>query len=134
VTLKNKLIFKDMKIKQLFLISGLLLVGVVFSETWGQSNIRALFKKCETLDDVSISRVRNRSEGSEKVITSVNFKNNPQLVQEFLDACKKDEAEATQIIEEKKGGKMVPNFYRFGNTTFTFSYRDDGASATLIDN
>jgi hypothetical protein len=109
------------------------------SEIQAQTNIKALFRKCETMDGVEMSRIRNRDEGKEKTLTSVSFKNNEQLLKEFQDACKKDEGEVTQVIETKVNGKLVPNFYRFDNATFSYDVSKDEngqttVSATLIEN
>ncbi|MDR2969954.1 MAG: DUF5024 domain-containing protein [Tannerellaceae bacterium] len=128
-----------MKTKHLFLVVILLFTGSMASEIQAQSNIKALFRKCEAMDDVEMSRIRNRDEGKEKTITGVTFKNNEQLLKEFQDACKKDEGEARFISEEKVDGKMVPKFYRFDNATFSYDVNKDGngqttVSATLIEN
>jgi len=120
-----------MKTKHLFLVVLFLLSGSVVSEIQAQTNIKAVIKKCETLDNVDMSRVRNK----ERVITSVNFKNNDALMNEILDALKKDETTAEQIIESKVNGKMVPTFYRFDKGTFSLNIDQEKktVSATLIE-
>ncbi|MDH6534433.1 DUF5024 domain-containing protein [Parabacteroides sp. 52] len=127
-----------MKTKHFLLIALLLITGSVCSEIYGQTHIKALVKKCETMDNVELSRVRDRdpAKNRQRTVTSIMFKNNEELLDLFIEAAKKDEADATQIIESKVNGKMVPSFYRFGNTSFSISQKKDGnaVSISFIEN
>jgi len=118
-----------MKTKHLFLVIVLLLTGSGLNAIQAQDNVKAVMKKCESMDGVSMSRVRNRDGGKERQIVSLNFKNNPQLVNEFIEALKRDEDQATQIIESKENGKLTPTYYRFAKVAFSFNIDKAGTGA-----
>lgn len=120
-----------MKANYLVLIV-LLCLGSMATEVRAQENIKALMQKCESMEDVQMSRIRNKSGGgTEKVILSLSFKNNPQLLNAFAEACKKDEENASQIIESKVNGKLVPTFYKFGKASFSLSIDKEGTGASV---
>lgn len=125
-----------MKTKHVFLVVLMLLAGSFSVNMMAQDNLRALVKKCETLDEVDMNIVRQRNNNLKmtQVITSLTIKNNPALVKEFLEAFKKDEPSATQAIENKKNGKLQPSYYQFNGVSFSFSQSDEGkASITMIE-
>lgn len=127
-----------MKTKHVFIVALLLLIGNFSFELMAQETLKALFKKCETLDNVDMNIVRQRNPETKavsQVITSVTIKDNPTLVKEFEEAFRKDEPNATQVIENKKNGKLRPSFYQFGRVSFSYSESSSGkVSITMIEN
>lgn len=130
-----------MKTKKTILAMAVLLIGSITMSLQAQESLNALFKKCESMDNVNINVIydKNReTKKTEKIIKTIGFKNNPQLVNEFLAAFNKDKEAAYQVIEEKKKGKIMPSFYRFakgkGDVSFTFSMSDENeVSVTMIE-
>lgn len=123
-----------MKTKNVFLIAVLLLIGSFSIESMAQENLAALVKKCESMESVQMSVVRRRDTPKGKItktITSIQFNSNQALVNEFLAAFKKDEESATQAIDDKKNGRMVPSFYRFDDVSYSFSINGDGDGAHI---
>ncbi|MDL2265198.1 DUF5024 domain-containing protein [Parabacteroides sp. OttesenSCG-928-G07] len=126
-----------MKTRHLFLAILLLFAGSMFTEMQAQSNIKALMKKCETMDNVDVTRIQNRTTGGKgTIITNIKFTNNRELLNEFIEALKKDDTEATYITESKVNGKMIPTFYRFKNATYFIKIdeSENGASISLNEN
>jgi hypothetical protein len=101
----------------------LLIVGSFLANVYAQEHILAFIKKCVSIESVDMTSIR--SKGEESLIT-VSFKNNEALVNEFLAAIKADEAEATDIIERKIKGKMVPTMITFSDVAFSFHVSDEG--------
>lgn len=118
-----------MKAKQMICIALCLIVGSILGELHAQEHIKAVINKCVAMDEVEVTRIRNK----ERTVTTINFKNNDALVNEIAAACQKDESKAEQVIERKVNGKMVPNFYRFEKGSFSFKVEEKGVSATLIE-
>ncbi|MDU1903803.1 MAG: DUF5024 domain-containing protein [Dysgonomonas sp.] len=123
-----------MKAKNLIILILLVLAGGLSSDVFAQENLKAFVVKCESNESVKMTVVRQRNPNTKKVtqvITSISIKSNPTLVNELLAAFKKDEENTTQSIETKKNGKIVPEYYSFGNTSYSLSIKDDGSSASL---
>lgn len=123
-----------MKKKNVFLVMILLIAGSLSSEVMAQKTINALVKKCESIDGVDMNIVKNRDRKTkqvEKTIINLTIENNPSLVKEFIAAFEKDEPDAYQIIQDKKNGKIIPQFYRFEGVSYSFSMSDNGKSATV---
>ncbi|HCO66216.1 MAG TPA: hypothetical protein DIT04_00410 [Dysgonomonas sp.] len=116
-----------MKTKILLII--LLFIATFSTDIFAQQHIQAVIKKTESIESVEMTVVRRRNSETkqlERVITTINIKSNPSLINEFIDAFKKDEANATQAIDKKKNGRMIPEFYRFGNFSYSFSIKNNG--------
>ena len=110
-----------------------MITGVISADVSAQEAIRAVIKKCETMEDVKISVIRNKDKATKKVtqvITDVSFKNNEALSKEILAAFEKDKDKSDQEIEEWAGGRLKEMLYRFGYSYYTFSQKEDG-SCTL---
>ncbi len=126
-----------MKMKGIVISMLLLLIGSICAEVSAQENIEAVIRKCESMESVNMTVVRNRDPKTKKLqqtITSISIKNNPALVNELVAALKKDEPNATQAIDRKKNGKIVPQYYSFGSISYSFSLKEDGnASISVID-
>jgi len=131
-----------MKLKNVLAILTIVTASCFSATVSAQEHLNALMKKCETMDDVSLDVVQQRSSTTKKIsqiIKTVMIKNNKALVDDFLKAFQADKENAIQAIESKKaGGKMVPSFYQFGGKGDSVSYSFDlskdgnGATVTLI--
>jgi len=126
-----------MKAKNIILIASILFIGSLFNDLSAQQNLEALVKKCETMESVSMTVIRNKDSDKKvaQIITSIDIKSDPQLVNEFIEAFKKDEPNSTQSIDGKDGSRIVPQYYSFGNVSYSFSSKNgEKASISVIDN
>lgn len=124
-----------MKAKSVIVL--ILLIGGFCLDISAQQNIKAVVKKCESMESVEMTVIRKRNKDTkqlEKAITTINFKSNPSLVDEFVQAFKQDEPSATQVIDKYVNGKLVPQFYRFDGVSVSFSLDENGnASISVIE-
>lgn len=127
-----------MKTKYLLVIALIMAAGCFSTTVSAQSNLNALMKKCETMNDVNMDVVQQRNPKTKKIsqiIKTVMIKNNKTLVDDFLKAFQTDKNDATQAIESKRNGRMMPSFYQFTTGGVDISYsitvKDDGNSATV---
>jgi hypothetical protein len=120
-----------MKTKVLALAVVMALTSLV-STVSAQERIYALFKKCETMENVEMNVIREKnSEGKlAPSITTVRIRDNEALVNEFLAAFKAEEPNITSIIENKRSGKLMPTLIKFDSITFSI-HINDKANATI---
>ncbi|MDR0699127.1 MAG: DUF5024 domain-containing protein [Tannerella sp.] len=127
------------RIKLLF---GLIwLLGFFSIEASAQEAVKALIKKCESMDmvDINIIRTRDRDTKEVRSVTTVRIESNPVLVKEFQDAFQKaydtDFSKSKDVADKevinKRGGKIVNLLYKYDNVTYSFSVMDDGKSASV---
>lgn len=129
-----------MKSGKVLAVAALLLVGSVLTGVQAQEHLKALVKKCESLDKVDMDVIydKNReTKKTEKVIKSLSF-TDAQLMNEFLAAFEKDKEAAYKVIETKKKGKIQPSYYCFfsgtTDTAYSFDVRDSGkVSVSVIE-
>ena len=116
-------------------IMTLLLVMSSFSmELVAQKNLDALVKKCETMSSVSMEYVRKKNQQTKKLETkviSITIYNDQALVDEFLDAFKKDEDNVLSVIENKEKGGRFNLFYKFESVSYSIDYMKDKKSASI---
>ena len=77
--------------------------------------------------DVIYDKDRKTKKPVKEVITiTFSKKDNPKLLDEFLNAFRKDKEAAYKVIESKIDGKVIPSFYRFaaGTSDISFSLDD----------
>jgi len=125
-----------MKTKIIFSFLFFLLIGGIYNDAMAQKNIAAVVSKCESIESVKMTIVRNKNKEKKttQIITSIDIQDNPALVNEFLEAFRKDEPDAKQSIDTKKNGKIIPEFYSFDDVSYSFSMSDNGeASITVIE-
>lgn len=109
--------------KNVFIIMLLFVMSIFSMELVAQENLNALVKKCETMSTVDVNVMSTKNPETKELlreIFSINIKENPSLVNEFIAAFKKDEINALKVIEDKKGGKLSSLFYQFENATYSF--------------
>ena len=76
----------------------------------------------DTIDMNVIYNKNRETKKTEKIIKTVTFSNNQKLLDEFVAAFEKDKDAAYKIIDDKKSGKLLPSFYRFGSGKNDISY------------
>ena len=129
----------------------ILAAGSLWSFASAQERIKALIKKCETIESVDMNIVKSRRSASsyaeadgkpvaaatankgplEESIITVDINDNEALVNEFLAAFQAEEENATDVISKKQAGKIVPTLYRFeSGVSFSFEMRGK-AHATI---
>ena len=118
-------------------IMALLLIVSGFSmKLVAQENLNALVKKCETMPSVNMNIIRKQNTKTKKLelkIIDIDIKEDQALINEFLEAFKKDEANAIQAIEDKKAGKTTSLFYKFENVSYDFSYgKKEGCASVSV--
>lgn len=114
-----------MKAKKTILLCVILLLGGLTEGLKAQENLNALMKKCENMDTIDMNVIYNKNretKKTEKIIKTVTFSNNQKLLDEFVVAFEKDKDAAYKIIDDKKSGKLLPSFYRFGSGKTDISY------------
>jgi len=102
-----------------------------------QENLDALVKKCEneTMKGVYMEVIYTKNAQTKKfepTITKISIEFNPTLINEFLNALKKDEEKAVQKIEKKTGKRTISFFYSFENADYTFYYEGENEECTGI--
>ena len=122
--------------KKIGWIMTLLLIMSSFSvKLIAQKNLDALVKKCETMPSVNMEVIRQRNDQTKQLqlkIISIRINENPELVNEFLAAFKKDEDQVIQVIESKKGdGQNFSLFYKFESVSYTISYGEKKEWASI---
>ncbi|MDR3142997.1 MAG: DUF5024 domain-containing protein [Tannerellaceae bacterium] len=124
-----------MKTRNLIAVAILLLTGSLAADLSAQETLKALVKKCENMENVNISVVRNKNKETremQRAIINISFNNNQALAGEFIAAFEKDKEMADQEIENKSNGKTTTIFYRFGNVTYSFSQGNDGSASISV--
>ena len=116
-----------MKTRNLILTAILLIVGSWAGDLLAQTNLNALMKKCESMDKVNVEVIYDRDLKTKKPVKEVvtitfSTKDNPKLLDEFVNAFQKDKEAAYKVIESKQNGKVLPSFYRFSSGTNDISY------------
>jgi len=110
--------------RNVFIMALLFIMSSLTMELIAQENLNALVKKCETMSSVDMGFVRTKNSQTKKLetkIINITINQNQALINEFLAAFKKDEENALNVIEDKKGGVVNHLHYKFNNVTYTLS-------------
>lgn len=104
-----------------------------------QNSLDALIKRCETHKSVDMEVVRSKRKTDKNVETktvNIRITNDKKLVNEFLDAFKKDADSAEQAMFKKRKENSEINYYqcRFSNQTYTMVIKEDGNANVTIGN
>lgn len=120
-----------MKTRNFILTAALLMTGSLAGDLLAQANLNALMKKCESMEKVNVDVIYDKDRKTKmpvKEVITITFsrKDNPKLLDEFLDAFRKDKESAYKVMESKIDGKVMPSFYRFaaGTSDISFSLED----------
>ena len=118
-----------MKTNRLFITAAIIIAGSFFVDISAQDALKAIAKKCEAMDNVDISVVRNRNKETKKVdqyIMSITFEKNESLKKEILAAFDKERVNADQEIEDRKDGRVRSMMLRFGSSLYSISENPNG--------
>lgn len=120
-----------MKTRNFILTAALLMAGSWAGDLLAQANLNVLMKKCESMEKVNVDVIYDKDRKTKKPVKEVititfSRKDNPKLLDEFLDAFRKDKESAYKVMESKIDGKVMPSFYRFaaGTSDISFSLED----------
>lgn len=107
-----------MKTRSMILAAALIVGGAVASSIQAQKHLDALVKRCESMDKVNVEVILSKDKKTrqlERSIKTISFssKDNPQLLNDFLEAFKADQNEAYKVSDRSVKGKVYPSFYRF---------------------
>jgi hypothetical protein len=129
-----------MKTKSRILIAIALFAGFTAENLNAQEAVKALIKKCETMETVDINTIRSRDPETKELlrsIVSINVRSNPSLVKDFQNAfqadyqnAEKSKGAADREVITRRGGKIVNLMYTYGNTSYNFSVTDE-SNATI---
>ena len=124
-----------MKTRNLILTVTLLMAGSWASNLMAQTNLNALMKKCESMEKVNVDVIYDKDRKTKKPVKEVitvtfSRKDNPKLLDEFLDAFRKDKEAAYKVMESKIDGKVMPSFYRFAVGTEKYESRRSNVSTS----
>jgi len=109
----------------------LLLGSFATMELKAQDAIKALMKKCESMENVTIDVIRNRNsvtgrrpKNANNVIIRISYKSssNQSLDQEIIAAFQKDRDRADREMINKSDGKIIRMNFIFGNSNFSYNY------------
>jgi len=117
-----------MKTNRLIISVIFLLTGSLFVNISAQEALRAIVKKCETMDNIECNIVKARDEKTKKVtryIVSFKFSENEALKKEILAAFEKDKETANRENMRKKDG-LINITYFFSNGHYSFKEDEDG--------
>lgn len=129
---------KSMKTNRLISIVVIFVIAGCFStELVAQEAIKALVKRCETMNNVDVNIVRRKNKDSKELnrsIINISFNNNEALVQEIVAAFNKDRNAADEEMENRSNGKVNNLTLRFGQTRYSFTQSNNGdASISVIE-
>jgi hypothetical protein len=130
---------------KLFVALALIAASFATGANAQESVIKALVKKCETMESVDVNTIRSRDRETKELtreLVSISIKSNPALVKEFQDAFQeayqkefsKSKDAADQEVVTRRGGKIVNLVYRFGDVSYHFSVENEGNASVSISN
>jgi hypothetical protein len=132
-----------MKKSSRILIGALFCLGLITTEAGAQEAVKALLKKCESMENLDINIIRSRDKETGEVrnsVTSIRIESNPALVKEFQDAFQSDYQKNNEVADQelitRRGGKIVNLMLRYGNIHYQFSVdekKDGDASVSVIE-
>lgn len=126
-----------MKTNRLIAAVILLAAGSMTMHVSAQEAIKAIIKKCESMENVNMNTVRNKDSQTKKLtrsIVNINFSNNEALAKEVIAAFNKDREAADQEMENRQNGKVNNLMLKFGDTRYSFSQGKEGhVSISVIE-
>jgi hypothetical protein len=116
--------------KNVLFVALLLIVSGFSMEIAAQKNLWKVVEKCESSEseaiDMDIIRNRNSEKKVTNVVITIRISGDKKLVDDFLEAAKKDESDAINSISKKVGKIIYPSHYEFDKgTIFMFSWKRD---------
>jgi hypothetical protein len=112
----------------------ILLIQNVLTDMSAQNNLDSLRIKCQ-MDGYSKTHVENGSEGDSVKIVQITIEDNRRLLDEFLEAFKKERSKASSIMQKTENHKLFSEIYFFlqGEIFVSYSYTlKEGSSSADI--
>lgn len=120
-----------MKTSKFLWVMLLFLAGSFSTELLAQKHLQDIVKKCKEQKEVDKSFVQRKNKDTkelERTTYSYSFPANSPLVQEIKRAFEQDRADAYQVAEDEKDGK-INWYYRFatdkGSVAYSLDVRQD---------
>ena len=122
-----------MKTRNLIISLVVLVAGSFSTGMVAQENIRTLIQQIEKMDDkeileADIVRKNNPALRTKSFTMLIKLRYSPELEKRLTDAFKQDSEKASQVIEQKKDGKVLHYLYKFTNATYSFTISSDTIS------
>jgi ABC-type Fe3+-hydroxamate transport system substrate-binding protein len=122
-----------MKTRNILISFVLLIAGSFSTEFFAQDNIKALTPQIEKMDDkeileADIVRKNNPTLRTKSFTMLAKLKYSPELEKKLIDTFQKDSEKATQVVEQKKDGKVSHFLYRFDTSMYSFTINNDTIS------
>jgi hypothetical protein len=116
-----------------FLISLVVLAGSFSTKCFAQEKIKALMQQIEKTDEkeileADIVRKSNPVLRTNSFIMLIKLRYSPELEKKLVDTFQQDSKKASQVVEQKKDGKVLHYLYRFDNSTYSFTISNDTIS------
>ena len=117
-----------MKTKRFIIMVILFITGGFFMNMSAQEALNAIAKKCETMDEIVTSVIKERDKVTKKLtryVLSVEFKDNEMLKKEILSAFEKDKEMADKETKTYRNG-LLSLVYVLGESIYTFTEEENG--------
>ena len=117
-----------MKKNRLICTVILIIAGGYLMNLSAQEALKAITLKCENIDGIDCSVVKNKDKATKEVKTVVGtfrFSNNESLKKEILAAFEKDKDMSDQESIQKRNGRTTI-VYHFGNSRYTYVEEPNG--------
>ena len=117
-----------MKTNRLIIAVTLIITGSFFVNISAQEALKAMAKKCENMENIDVSIVKNKDKKTKEptqVVMTFRFTKNDALKKEILAAFEKDKDMAEQETVQKRDG-LTNISYHFGNSFYSFRENKDG--------
>jgi hypothetical protein len=121
-------------LKTTLTIISLSLTQTVLTVLFAQNSLDSLRIKCQT-EGYSSTYMENSSEGDSVKTVQITIEDNRRLLDEFLEAFKKERNKASSIMQKKENNRLFSEIYFFnhGKTFVSYSYilKNDGSGADI---
>jgi hypothetical protein len=122
-----------MKTRTLIISFVLLATGSFSTGMVAQEKIKAPMQQIEKMNDkeileADIVRKNNPALRTKSFTMLIKLRYSSELEKKLTDTFKQDNEKASQVIEQKKGGKVVHYLYKFTNATYSFTISSDTIS------
>ncbi|MDR1356532.1 MAG: DUF5024 domain-containing protein [Tannerellaceae bacterium] len=126
-----------MRTRNVLLTAALLIAAAFAQSLYAQENVKAIIEKCQS-DSVDMAIIKEFDPATgktSKMITSVHIVNDQALVNEFIEASKKDEGTATKSIHRRQpDGSLIPSFIDFNGIAYNITVHSTGtADVSMIE-
>ena len=128
-----------MNTRNLIITLVFLIAGSFSMQFFAQERIKALMQQIEKMDnkdifEADIVRKNNPTLRTNSFTMLMKLRFSPELEKKLIDTFHQDSEKAKQVVEQKKDGKVLHFFYRFDNSTYSFTINNDTISVQAGEN